>query len=280
MKFYYFGGMIDDFQIKELEDSHVSGVLFTYNPYQGDFFTLISRSMDLNQKIKYMVAIRPYTVSAQYLCMINQSMNSIMKDRVQINLIAGHVKRKEIDFGGFVDEITDYSSIPKRSTYLIKYINELTKMSQNPRIQIPDYYVSCTNMYLFQSAALTHSKIILPYQDYIKGYFTDTGGSIHEPDRHSEPFSTEGKEIMLAINPILRETQEEIEKKFPQKVQSTTDSDFFTYKEFYDLIKKLEKENINEVMLGGWPTSEKRFILKFIKEYVESNGEDIWNQIS
>lgn len=273
MKFYYFGGMIDKDQIKELEDSHVSGVLFTYNPYQGDFFTLISRSMDLNQKIKYMVAIRPYTVSAQYLCMINQSMNSIMKDRVQINLIAGHVKRKEIDFGGFVDEITDYSSIPERSTYLIKYINELTKMSQNPRIQIPDYYVSCTNMYLFQSAALTHSKLILPYQDYIRGYFSDNG-------INSQPFDVEGKKIMLTINPILRQTQDEIEKGFPKRVESTTDSDFFTYKEFYDLMKKLEKENINEVMLGGWPISERKFILKFIKEYVESNGEDIWNQIS
>jgi hypothetical protein len=273
MKFYYFGGVIDDIIIKELEDSHVSGVLFTYNPYQGDFFTLLARTMDLNQKIKYMIAIRPYAVSAQYLCMINQSINSIMKDRVQINLIAGHVKRKEIDFGGFVDEITDHSSIPERSTYLIKYINELSKMAKNPKIQIPDYYVSSTNMYLFQSAAALGCKIILPYQDYKNKHFVNTVAAIDLPDQNSETFTLEDKEIMVAINPILRETREEINKNFPEEVRSTTDSDFFSYKEFYDLMKKLEKEGINEVMLGGWPISEKYFVLKFIKEYTESEGK-------
>lgn len=269
MKFYYFGGVIGDNQLAELEDNYIEGVLFTYNPHQGDFFTLLARDIDTTKKIKYMIAIRPYTISPQYLCMINKSINSIMKDRLQINLIAGHIKGKEKDFGGFVDEITDYSPIPDRSNYLIKYIKELSNMAKDPRIEIPDYYVSCTNGYLFQSAALNESKIILPYQDYINKYFTEQGG-IDTPIKIGETFTTKGKKIMLAINPLLRETQGELDKKFFQRVKPTTDSDFFTYQEFYNLIKQLEKDDIHEILIGGWPTHEKLHILKFVKRYVES----------
>ena len=94
MKIYYFGGQASIYatNIDQLEDAHCDGILFTYRQLQGDFFTIIARTLNKNQKIKYMVAIRPHALSAQYLTMINQSMNSIQKDRLQINIIAGHIK--------------------------------------------------------------------------------------------------------------------------------------------------------------------------------------------
>jgi hypothetical protein len=56
---------------------------------------LAARDIDISKKIKYMVAIRPYAISPQYLVMMNHSMNDIMSNRVQFNLILGHIKEHE-----------------------------------------------------------------------------------------------------------------------------------------------------------------------------------------
>jgi hypothetical protein len=55
----------------------------------------LARDIDLTKKIKYMIALRPYNISPQYLTMINQSINQIMPDRLQINFISGYIKPHE-----------------------------------------------------------------------------------------------------------------------------------------------------------------------------------------
>jgi hypothetical protein len=289
MKFYYFGGYLGPedgnnvSSINNLEKNSFDGVLFTYNPYQGDFFTKIARSLDLNQKIKYMIAIRPHTISAQYLCMINKSMNEIQKDRLQINLIAGHIKPNEIDFDGFVGEITDYSSVKDRTNYLINYIEELSKMKKNDKIEIPDYYVSCTNIFSYEKATELKEKIILPYAVYKNNYFLDR--EISGQTKPGAKLDISDQKIMLAIAPIIRETQEEIDTEFPQdklihtygggsyidRERATTDTEYFTYREFCNFIKKIESENISEVLLSGSPEKERPNMIQYIKKYIDGN---------
>lgn len=273
MDFYYFGGNFDQHQLEELEENYFSGVLFTYNPLQGDFFTLMARHMDINKKIKYMIAIRPHTISPQYLCMVNQSLNSIMPDRLQINLIAGHIKPNEEDFGGILGEVNDRSSRPSRTNYLIAYIEMLKEMST--RMQIPDFYVSCTNEYLFDGAAKNDCKIILPYQEYKAGHFFNS--DIPGKTRPSVKVDISNKKIMLNINPIIRDTQEEIDAM--EKILHTKDTEYFTYAQFEEFIAKLESEGINELMMHGYPAKsvlqqmrvrEKKNIIKYTKRYVES----------
>lgn len=72
MKFYYFSGgdHIKEGRVKKLEKNGFTGVLFTYDPMAGDYLTRIAQDCENTQKIKYMVAMRPQAVSAQYLCMI------------------------------------------------------------------------------------------------------------------------------------------------------------------------------------------------------------------
>lgn len=287
MKFYYFGGLLnsDGSNIDDLESNGFDGVLFTYNPYQGDFFVRIANTINKNQKIKYMIAIRPHTISAQYLCMINQSMNEIQKDRLQINLIAGHIKPHEIDFNGFVGEVTDYSSVKDRTNYLIEYIEELAKMEQNKKIEIPDYYVSCTNIFAYEKATKLKQKIILPYAVYKNGYFLNT--DVLGQTKPGAELNISDQKIMLAVSPVIRETQKEIDDEFPKdklihtydggsyidRERITTDTEYFTYDEFCQFIKKLESENISEVLLGAWPTEESPNMVKYIKKYIDENSK-------
>lgn len=285
MKFYYFGGLLNEqgSNIDHLEENGFDGVLFTYNPYQGDFFVRIANTINKNQKIKYMIAIRPHTISPQYLCMINKSMSEIQENRLQINLIAGHIKPHEIDFDGFVGEVTDYSSVKDRTNYLIKYIEELSKMKNNEQIEMPDYYVSCTNIFAYEKATELNEKIILPYAVYKNGYFLNT--DVPGQTKPGAKLNISDQKIMLAVSPVIRETQKEIDDEFPKnkiihtyggssyidRERITTDTEYFTYDEFCKFIKKLESENISEVLLGASPISEKPNMIKYIKKYIDEN---------
>lgn len=72
MKFYYFSGgnHIEKRRIKQLEQNGFTGVLFTYDPFAGDYLTRIAEDCKNTQNIKYMVAMRPQAMSAQYLSMV------------------------------------------------------------------------------------------------------------------------------------------------------------------------------------------------------------------
>ena len=283
MKFHYFGGHVSttSSNIDELEDSHCDGILFTYRQWQGDFFTFVARTMKLDQKIKYMIAIRPHALSAQYLCMINQSINEIQPERLQVNIIAGHIKSDEVDFGGILGTVTDASSIPDRTNYMIDYLKELRDMESNG-VQIPECYVTCTNIHSLEAVAKLGYNIIFPYREYKFGYFLDK--SVDGQLKPGVGFDLSDKKIMLAISPIIRDTQEEIDAEFPKNIVVHThdgksyldrkrflnDTAYFTYDNFVRFVKELESKGINEILFNGSPESERDNLIKYIKRYKET----------
>ena len=285
MKFTYFGGHlgVTSSNIDELEDAHCEGILFTYRPWQGDFFTFIARTMKLDQKIKYMIAVRPHALSAQYLCMINQSIQEIQPNRLQVNIIAGHIKPDERpeDFGGILGSITDASSIPDRTNYMIDYLKELRDM-ESKGISIPDCYITCTNIYSLEAVAELGYNIIFPYREYKHGYFLDK--SVEGQLKPGQKFDLSNKKIMLAVSPIIRDTQEEIDSEFPKNVLVHTqdgksyldrkrflnDTAYFTYDNFVKFIKDLESKGIKEVLLNSSVGTERNNIIKYIKKYKEN----------
>lgn len=277
MKFYYFGGKFLDGHISRLEQSHFDGVMFVYDVINGDMFTKIARDIKTNEKIKYLVAIRPYTISPQYLCMINNSINSIMPNRLQINLISGYIKEHEQKFGGILGSVNDSSSRIDRSNYLIDYFKTLNTMNGN-KIKSPlDFYVSATNEYVFNETLEHDNKIILPYRDYKNGYWTIVKKN-GQQDKGSA-FDFRGRKIMLAITPIIRKTQEELDKseeyakrpawKSGENPGKVTDIEYFTYEEFDNFIKELEKNGITEILMNGHQEQERERLISFIKEYRE-----------
>jgi hypothetical protein len=283
MKIYYFGGHVstDLSNIDQVEDSNFDGILFTYNPNQGDFFTIVARTLREDQKLKYMIAVRPHALSAQYLCMINQSINTIQPNRLEINIISGHIKPDEVEFGGILGPVNDQSSIPDRSNYMIEYIKELKNMEKR-NIEIPNCYVTCTNEYALEAASKLGYKIIFPYREYKNGYFPDK--SIEGQMKPGKKFDLKGKKIMLAVGPIIRDTQEEIDKEFPKDVVVHTqdgkfyidrprfinDTAYFTYDNFIRFMEQLKSDGINEVMFNGVPKSERNNLMKYVKKYKEN----------
>ena len=68
MKVYWFGRHLDKdlgYMSDLLEDSGFYGWLLPYAPGLPDPFTRIARSLNTDKKLKYLVAVKPYTISPQ-----------------------------------------------------------------------------------------------------------------------------------------------------------------------------------------------------------------------
>jgi len=278
MEFYYFGGYFEEGFISRLEDSGFSGVMFTHDLSQGDMFAKVARDIKSTEKIKYLVAIRPYTISPQYLCIINKSINSIMKQRLQINLISGYPKENEIDFGGILGNVNDLSSKVDRSKYLVDYVNTLNTMPGNQDyINKLDFYVSTTNQYVLEAAQIYKNKIILPYRSYINQHWSVDNNN---PDQLlSNKINLKDTDAMIAMTPVFRKTEAELSLldgyvikpawRKGELEHSVTDVEYFTYEQFDNFVDKLEKDGIKQILMNAWPPEERDVVIEAIKEYTK-----------
>jgi phosphoglycolate phosphatase-like HAD superfamily hydrolase len=242
--FYFFNSDFDT--IKELDSAGFDGVLFRYNASGEDYFTKIINNLNPKSNMKYMVAIRPYAISPQYLCMINQSFKNIIKDRLQINFISGQIKDNEKNLGGILGQVNEHSSSIDRSNYLIEYIDLLESL----KTEIPDYYVSVTNQFTFKAAIKNNSKMIVPYYQY-----------------ENKVYDLNNTRTMIAMTPVLRESKKDFYDLSQNKEQSKAQRHNFTYNEFRELINSLKYKNINEMIFSACNSEETQNIIKFVKEY-------------
>ena len=243
MNFYSFG-LLED--VEALYSHHYTGILLTYSIDQGNYFIRIAAEIDKEKDFKYMVAVRPYLVSPQFLYTIKSSMDIIDKNKLQLNLVSGAVKEYEKYFGGVLGPVNDLSSTIEKSNYLIEYIKNIENIKNHGL----DYYVTATNKFVFDVASGLENKMIISYDHY-----------------RDKTFDLSNKKVMLAISPNLRETQEEVD--MIKTDTELSDMVYMTYNNFKIFIKELEDNGINEIMICCWDRKEKRKIHKIVKEYKE-----------
>lgn len=270
MNFYYFNGgnHIENGKIRELEENGFTGVLFTYDVSSGDYFTRIAKDISEKESIKYMVAIRPHAISPQYLTMITSSIEFMVPNRLQINLISGNIKPNEKEFGGTIGKITDNSNNIDRSNYLIEYIKELERIKKDSKENLipPDCFISTTNKYVFNIAKNLNQKIILPYREFKQGHWTEyenygSSGATWL----GEKINLNNMEVMIYLSPVIRETKEELKKV--SREYERNDTCYFTKKEFNNFIKNLKLQGINNIMVQPWPLEEDEVVLNYVKNF-------------
>jgi hypothetical protein len=276
VKFYYFGGVLgEEESVKSpsnLNRHHFDGVMFTHDIPQGDIFIQTAMDLKVNEKIKYLIAIRPYTISPQYLAMINDSLNKVQKDRVQLNIISGYTKDHEDGVKGIVGSVNDQSDKVEKRKYLVEFLHSLNEMNKNKNIKAPlDFFVTTTNPRVLDAVNKHNNKIILPYSLYKNNIWFK---------KFNRPLDVNSKEIMIAITPIIRETEEELESLKNYALRPTwqsgevsrvvNDAEYFTNKTFHELIKNLQENGINYLLINAVPQAENAIIIPFIKKYVES----------
>lgn len=268
MKYYYFSGRdhTKDNKISTLEENGFSGALFIYQSWCDDFITKAANDADSTSNMVYMVAMRPYAISPQYLVMLSNSMHDIMPDRFQFNLISGHIKDREKPFGGMPNSVNDQSSHIERSNYLIDYLKELDKMYKLGAFhRMPDFFVSTTNEYVFETASVLKNKMIISYLDYKNKRWRiyedyQNGGDVFL----GKEIDLSNQKVMISIAPIIRDTVEEIE--ILSRTQRSNDTEYFTYQEFYHFVETLKSKGIEYLLISPYSEEEEDYIYKAIKE--------------
>jgi hypothetical protein len=254
MEFYIFSKYISE--IKELINHKYSGALLVYDTTLNDFFTQIARTINTDEQFKYMVAVRPYGISPQYLCMINDSINDIDKDRLEINLIPGWAKEDEKNPGGILGKVNDSSSKIDKFNYLTEYVDVLEEINKDT----PNYYISVAHEDMVNKTLKHNSKLLINYPDY-----------------KNKTYDIENRNVMIYIWVILRETQEEIDsirKQNSEDYYKYYRTEYFTYKEFNDILAELENKGIDKILFYTyWDKDERNRINNFVKKYKEKTNK-------
>jgi hypothetical protein len=249
MKIYFFNGNFDN--IDKIYDSGFDGNLFTYSAADKDCFTLIAQNKPkLRKNFKYMVALRPYVMSPQYLFMINKTICESIGDILEINLITGWIKEEEKPFNAFLGNINDTSSSIDRSNYLIEYLEIMNNLKKRVGLKsryIPNIYVSATNHFVFEAASKLNYNVIIPYSYYIKNMF-----------------DIKNKSVSVSLSPIIRPTIEEL-----SQVSITMEGqDVFTCtpEQLLEILQKIKNDNIDSVFLYSYGV-DMPYVLDFVKKY-------------
>jgi hypothetical protein len=249
MKIYFFGANFND--IDKIYNSGFDGNLFVYNSSNEEYFTLIAQNKHkLKKNFKYMVAIRPYAMSPQYLSMINKTITNSIGDILEINLITGWIKEEEKPYNSFVGEISDSSSSIDRSNYLIEYLEVMSKLEKRIGTKskyIPNIYVSTTNQFVFDAASKLNYKMIIPYSRYIKNMF-----------------NIKNERVSISLGPIIRPTIEELSEVSIK----TEGEDVFTCtpEELLEILQNIKNDNIESVLLFAYG-DDMPYLLDFVKKY-------------
>jgi hypothetical protein len=262
MKIYYFGGRID--QLDVVKNHEFDGALFTSgvrNPNLVNITSYLSNSEKIQSKcircgittknlmptknFKYMIAIRPYQISPQYLTMLCNSIDEVSPDKIEVNLISGWTEEFEKEYGGVVSDVNDFSSSIEKSNYLIKFLEVFSQMKV---LKPPQIFVSTTNQFTFSAAKSHGYDVILPYSRYITGEY-----DIDKP------------KTMVSVGPIIREEGEAIGVDMSNV---SSDCKVFTKEELIQFLDDLKEQNVKGVLFFPYPfETENDRILSFVKEY-------------
>ena len=163
MRYYWFGRHMDK-DLKDisdiLEDAGFYGILLPYVVGIGDQIVRVARAINKDQKLKYIVAVRPHTISPQYLLMINKSMNVIDRNRLEINFVPGVIDEDEKLYGGILGDITDLSNGLERRDYLAEYM----KVWHNTYDEKPYSYVAGTSEAIVDMVEKYADANMIPYE--------------------------------------------------------------------------------------------------------------------
>ena len=255
----------------KLEDSGYKSVLLTFHSQQADYFIKSAAALIPGNKLKYMIALRPYHVSAQYAGMMTIGYDQIDSNRLVFNWVAGDFHQREdepqIEFDIF-GESESVDSIQKRTTYLRNFVN-MYKMYCPTKIRPPmvfsgfsDYALETVRMFNGTSLCMLDTyRENLEKFDGIENRMVSANVTILESDEDIEKY----KENSLSFNPrflgwsIIGNYQTVKQKIIDLKDEGITDLLLFTNTTNFDdtwnqnndmmvhkLVKEINSESVQD----------------------------------
>jgi len=254
-----------------LEDSGYISVLLTFHSAQADYFVKSAAALTPGHKLKYMIALRPYHVSAQYAAMMTRAYSEIDKDRLVFNWVAGDFHQREdepdLEFDIF-GESESVDSIQKRTTYLRNFVN-MYKLYCPTKVRPPmvfsgfsDYALETVRMFNGTSLCMLDT-----YRDNmdkfegIEGRMVSAGITIIESEKDIEEY----KAKVTTFNP--RHLDFSIVGNYQAVKQKIVD---LKNEKITDLLVFTNTNNLDD----SWNEKNANMVHKLVKEITSEAAQD------
>jgi hypothetical protein len=222
---------------KELEAVGYESILLPFHSEHPDYLIKSASALIPGDRLKYMIALRPYHVSPQFCAMITEGYNQIEPNRLIFNWIAGDFdkrsdEKEQFDVFGKTDS-TD--TIVKRTTFLRKFVelyNSFDFVSIKPRMIFSGF-----SKYTLETTNIFNGTSLCMIDDYRKNI-----NDFKEIDNK-----------MVCVSLVVVDKEEDTEKFY--KISDTVNPRFRdisivnTEENIYEILKSLEKENITDVLI-------------------------------
>ncbi len=113
---------------KELDEIGYYSVLLTYDSKDPDRWIKAAHVLDTEQKIKYMPAIRTYSMSPEYCVMMSRAFNEIQKNRLMLNIIPGNLTPGENSINNTIYLSEKINSREKILEYTDEWVKKFTEL--------------------------------------------------------------------------------------------------------------------------------------------------------
>jgi len=220
---------------EKLEKVGYESVLLVYHSKVPDFLTKAVRVMSSKQKLKYMIAIRTYAISPEYMAMICQSINEMAPNKIILNVVSGDIHQGETSIEDLIligDLLpTTKSRIDYTDMWLNKFLN-MEILRSKPPIVMGGHSDLTRNIAIKHNA--THLSMINMHEDHLK---------------NSNPIYN--KKQMICFGLVIRDTQEEAEL-FGKEFFSESEKRLFicgTKEHLIDKINYLKSIGVSDLLV-------------------------------
>lgn len=119
-------------------------MLMTYHSRQEDFWIKSAKIIDDSIKMKMMIAIRTYAISPEYCAMMIAASNSLSKNKIILNVVAGDLHKDETSIADVIAINDLIATSQDRVAYTTKWLDKFRSLDIIKN-QIPELIISGTS---------------------------------------------------------------------------------------------------------------------------------------
>lgn len=214
-----------------LDSVGYTSVLLTFNSASQDNWIKSAAALVPGQKLKYMIALRPYHLSPQYCAMMIEGFNSIEKDRLIINFVAGDVQNRpeEPDQKDVFGNVENLKTIDDRKKFVRDFVSELVK--SEVITSMPEFVFSGYSPYTIETAEMYDGIGLSMCDDY---------------ERNIDLFKNLNRR-MVSARMLIRETDDLAEQAVDSLITRQREKEFTVYGSEETVFSKLNGMGYNGV---------------------------------
>ena len=247
---------------EELEEYGYYSLLLTYHSKQTDLLTKSLLAADKNIKLKFMIAIRTYSISPEYMNMIYKSYNEIFPNKLMLNILTGDLHKNEESLENIPMFNDFFSFIENRYKYTEKWLEKFLKICNDksiPEIVLSGHSEQSKNM--SNKFHVTNLSMFNVYKYYIK----------------KENKIINSKQ-MVAISAIIRNTKQEA-FEFIEKNNTTKEfyksCIFGTKDDVKNGLLKLFSKGATDILIAPVINDDEYVeVHKIVKEILDDNSNN------